>query len=171
VCIYCILHQFEQKDTNTYYVDQVWIQVSEHQHDSYCCYGMYPIRRLFCVCLWNDSDWLDVCCNLGPSCHGNLGLNQHEHKIKLCTGVVCPNCFLWGECDCDKEMCLVTAEAFIPYSRHFIAFKFFICYYQHLWWWKSVIEGAVDTVLCLMYRVIKNDCRGFNNLSYTIHLT
>jgi hypothetical protein len=21
-----------------------------------------------------------------------------------------------------------------------------------------------------MYRVIKNDCRGFNNLSYTIHL-
>ena len=22
----------------------------------------------------------------------------------------------------------------------------------------------------LMYRVIRNDCRGFNNLSYTIHL-
>jgi hypothetical protein len=25
-------------------------------------------------------------------------------------------------------------------------------------------------VVCFIYRVIQNDCRGFNNLSYTIHL-
>jgi len=43
------------------------------------------------------------------------------NKIKLCAGVVCPNSLLRGECDCDKEMCLVTAEAFISYSRHFVA--------------------------------------------------
>jgi len=32
-----------------------------------------------------------------------------------------------------------------------------------------IVSTAVDTRHC-KYRVIKNDCRGFNNLSYTIHL-
>jgi len=31
--------------------------------------------------------------------------------------------------------------------------------------------NAIDHVAyCLLYRVIENDCRGFNNLSHTIHL-
>jgi len=30
------------------------------------------------------------------------------------------------------------------------------------------VEEAVETLKS--YRFIKNDCRGFNNLSYTIHL-
>jgi len=80
-----------------------------------------PHKKTVLCFLWNDSDWLDVCCNLAPNCHGNLRLNQHEHKIKLCTGVVCPDSLLRGECDCDKEMCLVTSETFTSYSRHFIA--------------------------------------------------
>ena len=29
----------------------------------------------------------------------------------------------------------------------------------------------MDDIYRLLYRVIRNDCRGFNNLSYTIHLT
>jgi hypothetical protein len=29
---------------------------------------------------------------------------------------------------------------------------------------------AVDIRMSLKYRVIQNDCRGVNNLSYTIHL-
>ena len=33
-------------------------------------------------------------------------------------------------------------------------------------WWKIYV---LVRVFC-MYRVIQNDCRGFNNLSYTIHL-
>jgi hypothetical protein len=31
-------------------------------------------------------------------------------------------------------------------------------------------ELSVTCEFYLKYRVIKNDCRGFNNLSYTIHL-
>jgi len=30
--------------------------------------------------------------------------------------------------------------------------------------------GTVHDDTILKYRVIRNDCRGFNNLSYTIHL-
>ena len=33
--------------------------------------------------------------------------------------------------------------------------------------WKS---NSANMILSRKYRVIQNDCRGFNNLSYTIHL-
>jgi len=33
-----------------------------------------------------------------------------------------------------------------------------------------VYERLFSLVKCYKYRVIRNDCRGFNNLSYTLHL-
>ena len=35
------------------------------------------------------------------------------------------------------------------------------------WWWPTYRAG---TCSCILYRVIRNDSWGFNNLSYTIHL-
>jgi hypothetical protein len=32
------------------------------------------------------------------------------------------------------------------------------------------LEPAAEGDIQLKYRIIENDCRGFNNLSYTIHL-
>jgi len=32
------------------------------------------------------------------------------------------------------------------------------------------LNPTLFTQMLLKYRVIRNDCRGFNNLSYTIHL-
>jgi len=44
-----------------------------------------------------------------------------------------------------------------------------------LWFVFTVNENIADVWTCeigqlKLYRVIQNDCRGFNNLSYTIHL-
>jgi len=36
-------------------------------------------------------------------------------------------------------------------------------------WTEKYTIGCIDRIH-MKYRVIKNDCRGFNNLSYTIHL-
>jgi hypothetical protein len=35
---------------------------------------------------------------------------------------------------------------------------------------ESEVITEQDQAIYTKYRVIKNDCRGFNNLSYTIHL-
>ena len=43
---------------------------------------------------------------------------------------------------------------------------------QILWekfWMRSESQTATPILITLLYRVIRNDCRGFNNLSYTIH--
>jgi len=34
----------------------------------------------------------------------------------------------------------------------------------------SILHQPISFVCAYIYRVNKNDCRGFNNLSYTIHL-
>jgi hypothetical protein len=46
--------------------------------------------------------------------------------------------------------------------------------HTHFQWEKLAGSDNLDDLSndgkILKYRVIKNDCRGFNNLSYTIHL-
>jgi hypothetical protein len=42
-------------------------------------------------------------------------------------------------------------------------------FHVHIDIWDKVLTYFMYVEMYFMYRVIRNDCRGFNNLSYTIH--